>query len=442
MTNMVMKYLDKTIEYGLYLLAFTLPLGTRWIIKAGETEYLTYSLYGTDILLVLLLALFLFYKSQIPNPNNQTNPKSQITNILIAGLMVVSFASIFFAIDKPLAVFKFGWLILGAGLFWLVSRAAYERAKLIWSLLAGLALQSLLALWQFLTQSAFSNKWLGLASHRAADLGASVVETIGADGVGERWLRAYGGFDHPNILGGVMAVGVLLLVGQYLKFPIINYKFQNIFKIISWIFLPLFSAALFFSFSRAGWLALAAGLAVMLVGAVIKKNFQAQKNILQAIFISGVIFLILFSQLPNLVMTRLYGGGRLEVKSKNERLESIKYSLPIIKKKWASGAGLGNYVLALKRELPGQASYFYQPVHNAYLLVLSEIGIVGFIIFICLLIFVLVRLLRRPADAGLLAMTTALIVLLSFDHWLWSLHFGVLFFFLTIGLVSRTSVDK
>ncbi len=54
--------LQKIIEYGLYLFLFILPWQTRWIIKEGEInggyfEYETYSLYGSDILLIVVLFL-------------------------------------------------------------------------------------------------------------------------------------------------------------------------------------------------------------------------------------------------------------------------------------------------------------------------------------------------------------------------------------------------
>ena len=62
------KKLNKIIEYGLYLLVFLLPIQTRWIIKAGElNEYGTISLYGTDILLIILAVLFIVAKFQILN---------------------------------------------------------------------------------------------------------------------------------------------------------------------------------------------------------------------------------------------------------------------------------------------------------------------------------------------------------------------------------------
>ncbi|MDO8592222.1 MAG: O-antigen ligase family protein [bacterium] len=476
-----MKYLNKIIEYGLYLLVFLLPLQARWIIRPGFTEYQTRSLYGTDILLILLLAMFILVIASDRRKRSNLGfvaigrgllrryvPRNdRVVWLLIAGLIMMSGVSVFFAISKPLAAYKFGWLILGAGLFWILAKAAYDRVKLVWSLLLGLALQSLLAVWQFLTQETFANKWLGMSAHQAADLAVSAIETAGADGVGERWLRSYGGFDHPNILGGVMAVGILLLVGEIVvnnQYPISNiqtnskFKIQNS-KIIFWIFLVLFSAALFFSFSRAAWLALGAGLAALLAGAVVKKNLLAQKNILQAVLVSGLVFFILFFQFPNLVMTRLYGGARLENKSVSERLESMKNSLPIIKKNWAGGTGIGNYILALERGLPERESYVYQPAHNVYLLVFSELGALGLILFLGLIFVIARRPVLGPTRQFLVklrvreiasfpsvtrndngaAVSIALVVLLSLDHWLWSLHFGVLFFWLVIGLAYNSA---
>jgi hypothetical protein len=476
-----MKYLRKTIEYGLYLLVFLLPIQTRWIIKAGELnglparagglwEYGTYSIYATDVLLLILLVLSII-AVVAANPwiagqaRNDKISKGRMVCWFIGGWLLMSAVSVFFAASRLLALYKFSWLILGVGLFWLIVRANYDRLKLLYVMLAGIFLQAVLGIWQFLNQATFSNKWLGLAWHRGGDLGASVIESFGADGVGERWLRAYGGLDHPNILGGILAVGILLLIGQIImmervnNFPTIFPAFARrggtsnfkIFKMIAWAFLVIFSAALFFSFSRSAWLALAAGLAVGLIGAVTKKDLLAQKIILQAVLISGAVAFILFFQYSNLLMTRLYANDRLEIKSVSERLESIKSSWGIIKNHWLGGVGLGNYTLALSQEInPGEASYYYQPAHNVFLLVWAEVGIVGLMFFIGLIIYAFVRLLRRPEnevprdDKNELAyrdnnkrawILIALIVIMCFDHWLLSLHFGVLFFWLIAGLL-------
>jgi hypothetical protein len=311
--------------------------------------------------------------------------------------------------------------------------------------------------------------------------------------VGERWLRAYGGTDHPNMLGGMLAVGLLLLIGKIMaenrvnnfQFSIFNFQTifnAKIFKIIDWLLAIIFSAALFFSFSRSAWLALAVGLMVMIALAVAGRNLKLQKGLAEIILVTGILLFILFSQYQNLITSRLAGQGRLEEKSTSERLVSYQESWQLIKNNWLFGAGLGNYTLALNRQIPGQESFYYQPTHNVFMLVLSEIGIFGLMFFIGLL-FVIAspdalvgakqslvkfrvceiassltllamtiknRLLRPPQMRGprddknelaprndsKTAILIALVVIMTFDHWLWSLHFGVLFFWLVLGLLA------
>ncbi len=208
MNKIFNKKLSKIIEYSLYFLAFVLPWQTRWIISPGEinngySEYLTISFYAIDVLIISLIILLAIYKSK----EGLKEEKINIFWWLVAGLELAVFISIFFATDNGLAIFYYLRFLLGIGFLWLIVSASYSEAKFILSLLSGFFIQALLAVWQFITQSTFSFKWLGLASHYASELGVSVVEAGG-----ERWLRAYGGLDHPNMLGGVMAVGIILVL--------------------------------------------------------------------------------------------------------------------------------------------------------------------------------------------------------------------------------------
>lgn len=438
-----MKYLSKIIKYGFYLLVFLLPWQTRWIISPGFTEYQTYSLYGTDVLLSALLFLLAIY-----NFKNFKFTKEII--FFIVGFSALWLIWIFGAADKYLALYKLSWLVLGLGFYWLAVKANYNRFKLFGCLLLSLAGQAILAIWQFLTQSTFANKWLGLALHPGYQAGVSVVETVGADGLGERWLRAYGGFDHPNILGGVMAIAILFLIIHNFQ-TIFNFK---IFKLIRWLLLIVLAAALFFSFSRTAWLALAAGLLFFLVAAFVRRDLPVQKKALEAILVISAVFFIMFCQYSNLIITRLYASGRLEIKSADQRVESLRNSWPIIRDNWLMGVGPGNYIPSLEQKIAGQESYFYQPAHNVFVLVLAELGVVGLILFVLIFFKLLIGncqaggwwanlkyLLKGGGEnsamnlAFNLPVLIAMIVLLSLDHWLWSLHFGVLFFWLVMGIV-------
>jgi O-antigen ligase len=450
--------LKKITEYALYLLVFLLPLQTRWMIKLGQinggySEYGTISLYGTDILLIIVLLLNLAYRQAsccvvAKNIKPITyNPKPIWW--LIAGLDLFVFISIFFAPDKILALYHYGLFLLGVGLFWLISSANYSRVKLIWSFFAGLVLQSGLGIWQFLTQSSFANKWLGLAAHPSSSY-SSVIEAIS----GGRWLRAYGSLDHPNMLGGALAVGIFLVT--ILNFParlasesVAGKQFLNRFKnILLFAFCFLLFTALFFTFSRASWLGLAIGLAVMLIFAMIKKDLLAQKIILKFILAGALVFIILGTIYSDLLSTRLVEETSLEVKSNTERIESLDDAKNLIKNYWLFGVGVGNYTLALSQDKPGLPSYIYQPAHNTLLLIWAEVGIFGLIFFIALLC--VIRLRRTSVlcknNFGVetyssLAIVFALFVMLQFDHWWWSLHFGVLLLWLTLGLLFQKVED-
>ncbi|MFA6306172.1 MAG: O-antigen ligase family protein, partial [Candidatus Gracilibacteria bacterium] len=233
--------------------------------------------------------------------------------------------------------------------------------------------------------------------------------------------------------------------------------------------------ALFFSFSRSAWLGLAGGLIVMMALAVVGKNLKQQRNLAEIILVMGILLFILFNQYQNLITSRLGGEGRLEEKSTSERLVSYQESWQMIKNNWAIGVGLGNYTLALNRQAPKQNSFYYQPAHNVFMLVLSEIGIVGLLFFIGLIFIIasnnlfchsgrragiqfgcenrvsglrvkpaMTRCLEFSDNENLAAILIALIVAMSLDHWTWSLHFGVLFFWLVLGLIisgKRNKID-
>lgn len=477
-----MRYLNKLIESGLYLLVFLLPMQTRWIIKEGELngghwEYGTYSLYATDILLLAILLLFSYY--------NYTNTKIKNFELRIIGvwwfiwgLILISAVSILFASNKPLALFKFSWLILGVGLFWLMVNANYSKLKLIWSLLAGVFVQASLGIWQFLNQSSFSNKWLGLACHQASLLGTSVIEITSNGGIGERWLRAYGGVDHPNILGGIVVVGMILIIYQLLKgnkgekFSTFqpkadNYQFSKSsqLSILKEILIPyflffIFFITLVFTFSRTAWLAFIIALIAIITFVVRKRDLIKQRKVLEIVLASSILFFILFNLYNNLFLTRLQLNQRLEIKSTSERIESYKSFYKLIKDSWLSGVGIGNYTLEeydidnikqltnLINRVEKKSSWYYQPVHNTFLLIWSEVGLIGLVLFIGLIInFIIFDFSFLICKQNVnycnndklfnLIMLIVLIIIMLFDHWLWSLHFGVLFFWLIIGLVNK-----
>ncbi len=202
---------------------------------------------------------------------------------------------------------------------------------------------------------------------------------------------------------------------------------------------------LFFSFSRAAWLGVAVGILVMIFFMVLRKEIAGLKRMAEIILPGVAVIFILSIFYNNLVFTRLASTGRLEAKSNIERIESYKFARDIIKKNWLFGTGIGNYTLALKNEVNlKRQGYYYQPVHNVFLLVWAETGILGLVGFIGLLLCVIRYALCKKKDDikalniiqgfPVIAVFTAIMLV---DHWLWSLHFGVFLFWFINGIILK-----
>ncbi|MCD4761604.1 O-antigen ligase family protein [bacterium] len=463
-----MDRLERVVENGLYLLVFLLPWQTRWIALPGELnygywEYGTISLYGTDILLlglVLSFGVLQLWQRRIVNfqlPFQSGFPvKQAILNIwyLLAVFELVVFISIFFSADKTIAFYGYGRILLGISLFALIVNLNYEKFKLIYAFLGGLLIQASIGIWQFLTQSSFASKWLGAAAVNPADLGISVIETLNK----ERWLRAYGTMSHPNILGGILVIGILLAIGLILtrnrdeissqgtkliigRFATLNCSnlfFPCFLHICSLIFLT----CLFFTFSRGAWAGLLAGVVILLFLASIKRDLLAQKLILEIILVSSILIFILTTVFSGLVLTRFSKDTRLEVKSNIERIASFKEASGIIKKNWLRGIGIGNYTKVLEKNNPGKPSYIYQPVHNVYFLVLAELGVIGYTSFFTVLLFVFTIAIIKFSNSQYLktsnlALIIAFFIMFLVDHWFFSLHLGILVFWFILGIIFR-----
>jgi hypothetical protein len=165
-------------------------------LNGGAWEYGSISLYASDLVLIGLLTLVLLSRGRA---SRALSPAWYWW--AIAGLDLAVFISIFQATYPWLAAYWYLKFLLGLGLFWLVIGSGLSAKRLYGSFLAGAGAQASIAIWQFLTQSSFSSKWLGMAAHWADRAGTAVVE-----GGGERWLRSYGSLDHPNVLGGILGL--------------------------------------------------------------------------------------------------------------------------------------------------------------------------------------------------------------------------------------------
>ncbi|MDH4329995.1 MAG: O-antigen ligase family protein [Candidatus Moranbacteria bacterium] len=502
------KRFEKIIEYLFYVAVFLLPWQTVFLVReifvGGEKwQYGTVGVYLSDVVLVLLLGLVVVGKLNVetnfqfsifhpmgdhPKGDNLKsifndefknkqkhvtanlfqNPKrilsawfdkgilNQVQDDKVrwfAGLFLFWIAlSIFWSPDKFLATYFFFKILLGVGLFFAIGRIKFDWKKLIFVLFVSAVFQAGLGVQQYLTQEVFPNKWLGISEHQAFEGGASVVENSN-----ERWLRAYGGFEHPNVLGGFLVLIILVIIGVNFQFKIFHPmgdhpKGDNLKSIFNDRILKrkkyftlgllvvscwLLMTGLFFSFSRTAWLALIVGLIILTVlkykgilNPAPGEARQVQNDKVKWLMIILIpIISILVMNWSNF-FTRFDAGARLEQKSVSDRVSYFFEAKEVIENNLFLGAGTGNYVQeVMKNDELKKDVWEYQPVHNVFLLIFSELGLIGLVLFVGLLILIM-----RRCGLESLPIFAALLIFMMLDHWLWTSHFGMLFFWLILGL--------
>ncbi|MCX6779311.1 MAG: O-antigen ligase family protein [Candidatus Magasanikbacteria bacterium] len=392
--------MSKIIRVLIYLLIFLIPWQTRLILRSGvlnggNWEYGIVGVYATEILLWLILLFFVLDGGL----RNQQFSKKIKTIFLI--VLIFSLINFLIAPDKLIFAQQLLHIIEVGILIWLVKKNNLNQLILFWSFIGGLVLQALLGINQFLLQTTFASRWLGLTLHNPSISGSSILENW--DG---RWLRAYGGMPHPNVLGGYLALGILINI--FFLALYLNDKKQRLLALVN---LGILTLALFFTFSRSAWLSLFVGLAVLAIGL-----WRTNKERLIKVFSALVLLILMFSVLSfiynPLVFGRVTGEGRLEAQSNMERLSGYNEAAQLFKKNIFWGVGLGNYTLAAHNQVDdSKGAWDYQPVHNVLILALVELGVIGFLI-----LFWLIRSFNYKGGW----MWLAFLPILFLDHYLWS----------------------
>ena len=379
---------NKISRWLFLVFIFLLPFQTRFILFPTKPEFLGFSVYLSEVFLWCALAFWLI--------NDYKKVKIHFYILLF---LFFCFLSIIWTPDK-IAAFRL-WLYFFEGIL------AFSYLKLnreIWTyvsktFLTSLFLVSCFAIWQFFNLGSPAFKWLGLSARGAWNLGDIV---IGSDGM--RWLRAYGTFPHPNILGGYLALGILLLIA-FVK--------SGATKIFAYPLGAIFIFSLFLTFSRSAWL----GLSVVFIYYVFK-NFDNKEIRKFFIFSVFFIFSISFIFWP-FVTSRVKSIGYLENKSNTERLASWKEGIKVWSMNPVLGAGIGNYTNYKNS----------QPAHNIFLMVLAELGAIGFLLYIFIW--------RKLWKSGLRSALILFFIIGLFDHYFWTLYPGQMLFWVGLAFFQE-----
>lgn len=403
-----------------WLLIFLLPvqLGRHfwfeWTQVLGlPIDYLSPILYLTDLLVIAIL--FLWWLDKKEELTFKVLKKTIKSNWWLLTAFVFLFVNAFLATNRGVAFYKLIKILEFAFLGLYIVRERYATDDLRYPLSGAVIYSSLIAIAQFIKQGTIGGIfwWLGERSFNLITPG--IAKAIIS---GRLILRPYATFPHPNVLAGFILVA-LILIG-------IN---RSVFK---WAAQILGSIAILLSFSRATWLiGLFAGLVLVI------RDWRKKKGIVVGL----VIFLVLIGGLFYRFALPLSGQEAI-----TQRFSLAQIAIRMIKTNFLAGVGLNNFIPRLPDYWQQFGiTYWLQPVHNIFLLIAAETGLVGLVIFLWLLVLTYRRLLRKlfimPASQDSFGMhyslfisLTAILLLGLFDHYWFTLQQTQLLLTVVFGL--------
>lgn len=426
----------KLFKIFLAIFIFLIPWQTRWIFYSwplGETvwEYGRLSLYLNAIFLFLAAIFF-----ALSHKNEMRLSHSKFFYFVFFYSILVCFFSPAISVS-----FYYLFLIYSAALFAYLVRFVSKLFAYRILLLSGLV-QALLAFWQIITQQIPANKWLGMSEHLPWVLGTSVVETSSG-----RLLRAYGSLPHPNVLGGFLFVTLFLAIYLWIDLYKRNEKkgwfniskkksfWELIFVVISVV---IITYGLFASFSRSAILALVLSFFSLFLINIFKKNWLIVTVIAKYAVIFVAVFLSFNIIVPNAWPARIEAQNRLEQKSINERVDALDQLGWDNYKNGFFGQGLGINTLDTFNRHEGLSTYDVQPIHNIFVLMLAEVGLIGAFIFLN----IVRRIIKSANKVDVLStsLILGLIIIGMFDHYLWTSWTG--WILMSLGLANLYKHQK
>jgi len=365
-------------------------------------------------------------------------------------LVAVSAVSIKNSSSFTLSAYNVLKLIEFIVFYFYIKNYAVYRFGLISSmivLISGGLFQAVIAILQFFKQSSLGLKLLGESALRSDLTGVASFYNF----TGEKIMRVYGTTPHPNILAAYLFLSVFAFYFVYLYFHIyhqnkIYHPKFNLFLLVSY---PLILFSLFFTFARVMIFLWFMGFIIRSAIILGKKNFRRvfahglnRVKLIKILVIStAVVVLFGIFYWPEAV-------SRIKISSSDEAVRlRIFYNKESLKSLNWFGVGSGNFVNWLMVKDPNLPRNLYQPVHNIYLLIYSETGILGIIAFIMFLFFlvkdfIVSTKMEKLYHYSFLIMFLSFLFVGLFDHFLWTLQQGRFIFWLVLALLTyRKSND-
>lgn len=363
-------------------------------------DYRAQTLYFSDLIIVLYISVSIWSvvtedKKRKAKFKEFLGRNSYYLYSLAAFMLYLISDSIVISISKPASLY-YTLKIVGFGLFSFFAARDFENKRLIKQIPkvigASLIWQSVVVLLQFFTQRSLGLWILGERTFNTTTPDIAHFQLFGY-----QLLRPYGTFSHPNVLGAFLVVYLIILTATKPA------KLTSMLAV----------AATIISFSKSAVFALFSA-------------FIIASNNLRQFIVRAVILMLSVVVFFKLISTS-------QVASLAERLVLIQAAFNLALKNPLFGIGTNNFIVELaKLDLTSISQIrLLQPVHNVFLLILVENGIIGLLAF-SLILFAVAQKKLTKEKTGLFI---AILVFASIDHFLWTLEQGLFIFWLSIAFL-------
>jgi len=307
-------------------------------------------------------------------------------------------------------------------LYFLIVNGVIARGETVKFFIYAMLIQSFIAIEQYLFQSSAGFYLLG-EPHISPDIPGVAKMDVG----GEKMIRSYGTFLHPNFLAGFLVIALFWIYYSYRRHMIMYLTAAS-----------MILAALVFSFSRSAFIALSG--ALLIYYSISNRKFPIKQSLL---WLSVFLLIVVAFNLEEPVLGRLFIGP--EDAAGIERMEYLDIGRKIIMEN-PFGVGMGHFTMVMQDYVVSKLSpWSMQPVHNVYILLAAEAGLISAMIFLLLIGYLFYSLLncymkgrKDEKDFALiqLAILTVFLIIFLFDHYFYSFYQGQALIFIYLALSS------
>lgn len=390
-------------------------------------DYTDFLLFWSDLAVLLTLGLWAVSLAARRRP---VSFGPAFLALPVAGLLLVGWCGVPFAIDPALAAYTALRLTVMAALALYVVNEFEGLTQLRAPLAAMLAIQAVVVVAQVAGQHSVGLQ--GVGEHDLApSLPVSVITALD----GSRLVRGYGLADHPNILGGLLAFAMLLVV-------VPRRDDDGGARVLARHLFAIGAVALLLTFSRSAALGLIVGFAVllgMLAGGATRDRAGVRGLVGAGLVATLACLPFLLAYGPYaLARTDVSGAIETEARSANEREALTLAANEVFLAHPVLGVGLGGLPIAMRDAEP-DFPFTYQPAHVVLVDVAAETGAVGALLYLAILVAPWLALVRHrhrwtPELAAASAALAAVTVVGLFDYYTWSYPAGRIWSWVILAL--------